>query len=154
APSHMINLFWVATAAVFIKGVYGSLYYLLILGGDLGGIESIAEHGAAIHLNALFVSGLGVWIYETSWMQSVLLPLAVPFVLPGYIAMQRRAAVVTLAIGVLLGIAVLYKENRRRFWIIAPALILSGAGYVAVYWNGRGTLGLPARAIKSVFAAE
>jgi hypothetical protein len=153
-PGQVSNLLWIAVLAVFLKGVHGSLYYLSVLKGDLRGIESITEHGAAIHLNILFVSSLAVWMYRTSWTKRVLLPLAIPFVLLGYIAMQRRAAFVTLATSFVLAIALLYRDNRRLFWIGAPVLIILSAGYVTVYWNSQSALAVPAQAIKSVIAAQ
>jgi hypothetical protein len=153
-PAHVTNLLWIAVLAVFLKGVNGSLYYLTVLKGDLRGIESITEHAAAIHLNTLFVSSLAVWMYKTSPMKRVLLPLAIPFVLLGYIAMQRRAAFVTLAIAFVLALALLYKENRRLFWIASPTLIILSAGYVSAYWTSQSTLAVPAQAIKSVIAAQ
>lgn len=153
-PAHVTNVLWVAMAALFIKGVNGSLYYLLVLRGDLSGVESITEHGAAIHLNTLFVASLAVWIYKSSPLKRILLPLLLPFVLLGYIAMQRRAAFVTLAIAFLLVAALLYKSHRRLFWRIAPAFIILSGGYVAACWNSQSTLAVPAQAIKSVIAAE
>jgi hypothetical protein len=149
-----VLLLWVALAAVFIKGVHASLHYLLILKGDLGGVESIAQHGAAMHLNTLFVFSLAVWVYRTSRLKRILIPLTIPFVLLGYIAMQRRAAFVTLAIAVVLVVALLYKEHRRLFWRIAPVFILLAGGYVAAGWNSQSTLAVPAQAIKSVVAAQ
>src|SRR6185436_12294834 len=105
-----------ALAAVFLKGVIGSLYYLLILRGDVNGVESIAEHGAAIHLNAILVASLGVLLYDTSRASRIVIPLMVPFVVLGYIAMQRRAAFVSVAIAFLLMLAVLYRQRRGLFW--------------------------------------
>ena len=101
-PAHVTTLLWAALAAVFVKGVYGSLYYLLVLRGDLNGVESIAQHGAAIHLNAILVSAFAVWMYETSLLKRVLLALMLPFIVLGYIAMQRRAAFITAAIAIVL----------------------------------------------------
>jgi O-Antigen ligase len=153
-PSHLAKILSIASAALFIKGVSASLYYLLVLRGDLSGVESIAEHGAAIHLNTLFVASLAVWIYKGSLVKRILLPLAIPFVLLGYIAMQRRAAFVTLAIALVLVIILLYREQRRLFWTVAPAFFLLSGGYVAAGWNSQSTLAVPAQAIKSVYAAH
>lgn len=152
--AHVASVLSIVLAALFIKGVNGSLYYLLVLRGDLSGVEGITEHGAAMHLNTLFVASLAVWIYKGSPLKRILLPLMIPFVLLGYIAMQRRAAFVTLAIAFVLVLALLYKEHRRLFWRIAPAFIILSGGYVAAYWNSQSTLAVPAQAIKSVYAAH
>jgi hypothetical protein len=153
-PAHAKNLIWIVMAALLVKGIYGSLYYLLILRGDLSGIESISQHGAAMHLNTLFVFGLALWIYKASAVKRVFLPLTIALVALGYIAMQRRAAFITLAIAVFLTVAFLYKARRRLFWRVAPLLATLSLGYVAVFWNSQSLLGLPAQAIRSVIAAE
>jgi O-antigen ligase len=153
-PAQARTLLWVALAAVCIKGVIGSLYYLVILRGDLNGVESIAEHGAAIHLNAVLAASLGVLLYATSRPSKILLPLMVPFVVLGYIAMQRRAAFVSLAVAFVLMLAVLYRQRRRLFWKVAPAFLLLGGGYVAAAWNSQNTLAIPAQAIKSAIVSQ
>lgn len=153
-PAQVTGLLWVALAAVCIKGIVGSLYYLLVLRGDLNGVEGIAEHGAAVHLNALLITSVGVLLYETSRLKTILLPLMVPFVLLGYIAMQRRAAFVTVAIAFVLMLVVLFKQRRRLFWKVAPAFLLLGGGYVAAAWNSQNTLAIPAHAIKSAIVAR
>ncbi len=153
-PAQASRVLWVVVMAVFLKGINGSLYYLVVLQGDLSGVERISEHAAAIHLNFLFIASLAVWIYKASRMKRLLLPLAIPCVLLGYIAMQRRAAFVTLAIALALAVAVLSRENRRLFWIGAPALVLLSVGYVAMFWHSQSTLAVPAQAIKSVIAAR
>jgi O-antigen ligase len=153
-PAHLTRILSIVSAALFVEGVGASLYYLLVLQGDLRAVESIAGHGAAIHLNALFVAAVAVWIYGGSLLKRILLPLTTPFVLLGYVAMQRRAAFVTLGVAFVLVIAVLYKERRRLFWRVAPALLLLSGGYVAACWNSQGTLAVPVRAIKSVYAAR
>lgn len=153
-PAQVTRLLSVVLAAVLIKGVVGSLYYLLVLRGDLSGVESIADHGAAMHLNTIFVASLAVWMYASSLTRRILIPAMIPFVLLGYIAMQRRAAFITLAIALVLAVALLYSKRRRVFWRIAPAGVLVSAVYLATCWNSHSTLAVPAQAIKSVCAAH
>jgi hypothetical protein len=148
------RVIWMAMAALFIKGTIGSLYYLLVLKGDLTGVERISEHAAAMHLNTLFVLGLAAWIYKTSVTKRAVLPLMIPFVMLGYIAMQRRAAFVTLAVAFVLAVAVLYRERRRAFWLAVPGLAVLSAVYLAVFWNSQSVLAVPSQAIKSVIAAD
>lgn len=152
--AHVNHLIWTAMTALLFKGITSSLYYLVVLKGDLTGIERISEHAAAMHLNTLFVFSLAVWIYKTSLAKRVVLPLMIPLVILGYIAMQRRAAFVTLAIACVLLATVLYREHRRVFWLISPALAMLSTVYIAVFWNSQSLLGLPSQAIKSVIAAE
>ena len=152
--SQVSRLAWTAMAAVLAKGATASLYYLLVLRGDVRGILTISEHGAAIHLNTLFVFCLAVWMYRASLPKRIGFPLMIPAVVLGYIALQRRAGFVTLAIAIGLAVAVLYRDQRRLFWRFVPALALVGVGYVALGWNGQGLGAVPAQAIKSVVTAE
>jgi len=143
-PATAKRLLGVALAAVFIKGVVASLYYLVVLRGDLNGVESIAEHGAAIHLNAIFLAAFAVWLYETSRLERTALLLALPFVALGYLAMQRRAAFVTATIACLLLLAFLYRRRRRLFWVVTPVYFLASVAYVAAAGDSPNTLALPA----------
>jgi len=145
------HLIWIAMVALLIKGICASLYYLLALKGNLSGTQSISDHGAAIQLNTLFVLSLAVWIYHSSLMKRLLFPLMTPFVILGYIAMQRRAAFITLAIAFMLLAALLYHSRRRLF---ALALATLSVGYVAISWNNQSFLAVPAQGIKSVIAAD
>lgn len=153
-PAQVKGLLWTALAAVWIKGAVGSLYFLVVLRGDLNGVERISEHGAAVHLNVLLVTGVGVLLYETPRLKKILLPTMVPFVLLGYIAMQRRAAFVGLAVALVLMLGVLYKQRRRSFWKVAPVFLVLGGAYVAAAWNSQNTLAIPGHAIKSVIVAR
>ena len=142
--AHVNHLMWIAMVALLIKGLNVSLYYLLVLQGDLSGVRTISDHAAAIQLNSLFILSLAVWVYHSSRMKRALLPLMIPFVVLGYIAMQRRAAFITLAIAVMLLTALLYQTKRRIFALTLATLSL---GYVAISWNNQSFLAVPAQAI-------
>jgi O-antigen ligase len=50
---------------------------------------------------------------------------------------------------------VLYRENRKAFWLIVPIAGMIGAVYVGAFWNSTsGGIGGPARAIRSVIAPQ
>ena len=149
--AHVSHLIWIAMVALLIKGLYASLYYLLVLQGDLSSVRTISDHAAAIQLNSLFVLSFAVWVYDSSRMKRALLPLMIPFVVLGYIAMQRRAAFITLAIAVILLIALLYQRQRR---IVALTLAILSVGYLAIFWHSYSLLAVPAQAIKSAIVGE
>jgi O-antigen ligase/polysaccharide polymerase Wzy-like membrane protein len=149
--AHVSHLIWIAMMALLIKGSYASLYYLLVLQGDLSSVRTISDHAAAIQLNSLFVLSLAVWVYDSSRMKRALLPLMIPFVVLGYIAMQRRAAFITLAIAVILLIALLYQKQRRIFGL---TLAILSVGYLAIFWHSYSLLAVPAQAIKSAIVGE
>jgi hypothetical protein len=146
------HLMWAIMLALFIEALIGTHYVLVVLGGTLRNIESITEHGAAVHMNTVFVFAAAVWIYKTSAAKRILLPLMVPVLLLTFMATQRRAAFLALGVACLLLAYVLLKERPYAFWLIVPPLLLLGVAYIAVYWNAGGALGKPAQAIKSVIA--
>jgi hypothetical protein len=152
--AHVSQLLWAAMLALFVEGVAGSLYYVFELEMDLSRAESITEHAAAIHMNTLFVLAIAAWLYKASPTKRYGLPLLLPCVALTYLATQRRAAFVGLAVALILIAFALYHENRRAFGLIAPPLALLGLAYLAAFWNASGALGQPARAIKSVLVTD
>ncbi len=149
---HVSHLVWAAMLALFIKSIFGVFYYFVVLKGDLTGIESITEHSAAVQLNTVFILTLAAWLYKTPRSLRSLLLVILPFCAITYIAAQRRAAFISLAIALLLLFAVLYIDNRKAFlWITPPAIIIA-VMYLALFWNSTGAIGLPAQAVKTVIA--
>jgi hypothetical protein len=151
---HFNTVLWVAMAAIFIEGIIGSRYYLVVLGRDLVGVNSITEHSAAIHMNTLFIFTLASFLYKTSAPQRLLLPLMIPPVLLTYLVTQRRAAFISLIIAIVFLSLILYFEKPRLFWVIAPPMMFLGIIYLAAFWNSSGALAQPAQAVKSVIAQD
>lgn len=149
---HASHLMWAIMLALFIEALIGSHYVIFVLGGTLRNVESITEHGAAVHMNTVFIFAAAVWIYKTSAVKRILLPLMLPVVLLAFMATQRRAAFLALAVACLLLAYVLFKERPYAFWLIMPPLALLGVAYIAAYWNAGGALGKPAQAVKSIVA--
>jgi O-antigen ligase len=152
--AHVSNLLWAAVLALLLEGIAGNLYFFVTLEMDLGRVEAITEHSAAIHMNTLFVLVIAAWLYKASPAKRLVLPLLVPSVGLTYLATQRRAGFLSLAIALVLIAFVLYRVNRRAFWLIAPPLALFGLAYLAAFWNSAGAIGLPARAVRSVFVED
>jgi O-antigen ligase len=73
-----------------------------------------------------------------------------PFVALAYLATQRRAAFISLAVALFLLVVILFVENRRLFWFLAPPFVFLAIIYVGIFWNSGSTLALPVQAIKSV----
>lgn len=144
------TLFWVATIALFAKGVAGVWYVHDVLKWDLEGVERIAEHAMSIHFNFFFVLLVAAWLYRDSAIRRFLMPLMAPFVLFSLIANFRRAGFLTLGMALGLIVLLLYIEKRRLFYIIAPTSALGFAAYLVVFWNNQGPLGMLARAVRSV----
>jgi hypothetical protein len=151
---HISHLFWAAALALLFEAIIGDIYYLFVINRDLAGIESITEHSAAVHIGAILVLTMAVWLYKTpsNWRKYLIISLPVLLLL--FIADQRRAAFISLAVALVLFGVALFLDNRRVFYFLAPPLLIIAAVYVAMFWNSSGAIGLPARAIKSVIVPD
>ncbi len=148
--SQLNTLVWVATLALFAKGVAGVWYVHDVLKWELEGVERIAEHAMSIHFNFFFVLLIAAWLYRDSATRRFTMILMAPYVLFSLIANFRRAGFLTLGIAIGLIVLLLYIENRRLFYLIAPTSALALVAYLVVFWNNQGPLGILARAVRSV----
>lgn len=151
---HVSNLLWAAALGIFVQGLVGNWHFFIDLRGSLAGVNTISEHSAAMHMNSVFVLMLAAWLYRASPSKRLLLPLLALTLAVPYLAAQRRAAFLTLAIALALMAIILFREKRRAFWAIAPPAALLALVYIVIFWNSTGTLGLPAQAIKSIVAQD
>ncbi len=151
---HINHLMWLIMVALFLEGINGSFYYFVVVQGNLASLDAMGEHSAAIHLNTFFVYMLAVWLYKASPFKRIFLPLMIFPILIMYLAAQRRAAFLTIAIALFLMALLLFKENRTAFMLIIPPVAILGVIYLGLFWNQSGALGLPAQAIKSVVAED
>jgi hypothetical protein len=150
---HINHLLWAAMLALFIEALVAIGHVHITRGGDLTGVERIAEHSMSIHQATLFILAASAWLYHASRTKRIVLPLMAPFVLLAFVYNQRRASYLVLIFGLILAGVALYKVRRTLFWLITPPLIVAGMIYLAAFWNsGGGSLGMPARAVRSVIA--
>lgn len=147
---HVNCLLWITAIALFIKGIFGTVFVATVLQFDLAGVERIGEHSMSIQFNSLYVMAIAVWLYRDSVLKRIMLPAMLPVVLLSYIANNRRASFIAMGIALVLLAVILYRERRRMFWTLAPIAVVLAIGYLAVFWNSTGTLGAPAQAVKSV----
>jgi len=153
--AHVNVLIWWVIAGITVDAVSGLIYVAVVLGFDWSGVQQIAEHSYSIHINSLFVLLLAAWFYHASSAKRIILLVALPVLVTSYLANQRRAAYVTLAVAMLLWGVLLYWQNRRLFWTIVPPLAAVGAVYLMVFWGGGGgPIGAPARMIRNAIAPE
>jgi hypothetical protein len=147
-------LAWIIIVAIFLSGLSGFIYVTTVINFDLRGIESIAEHVFSIRINTLYVLTIAVWMFRGSRTKRTVLLLMLPILIVSYFANQRRASYITIAVALVLITIILYRQNRKAFWIIVPIACISGALYLAAFWNSTGSIGGPARALRSVIAPQ
>jgi hypothetical protein len=143
-----------AFTAVAIQSIFALSYYRGLSDEQREVLESLSEHSATIHMNALFVFLLALMVFkcrkELRWFVAFL----VPTVVYAYLLSQRRAAMIALIVGVAALTAVLFYRRRRMFWFFTPAAFVVAIGYLGATWNASGALGLPAQAVKTVLFPE
>jgi O-Antigen ligase len=139
-----------AFAAVSIQSLFALSYYRGLPDEERQALETLSEHSATIHMNALFVFLLAVYLFKCSsglrWYATI---LSIPVVYAFFLS-QRRAAMIALFIGIVMLAVVLFYRRRRAFWFFVPAGVVLGVGYLAATWNTIGPAGLPAQAVKTV----
>lgn len=148
--AHANILFWIITVALFLKGISGVVYAATVLQWDIGSVERIAEHAMSMHFNFFFVLMIAAWLYRDALPRRLLMPLMSAPVLFSFFANHRRAGFLTLGIAVLLIVLLLYRENRKLFFAITPTSTMAFLVYLVVFWNNNGSIGIIARAVRSV----
>ena len=149
---HINHILWIAMIAIWLDGMIGMYTLFVVHNGNMSAIDRIQEHSASIHANTLFIFTIAVWVYRASWQKRLLLPFMIPPVLLTYLANQRRAAFLTLAIAIFLIFVIVRYEYPKLFKLITPTLTILFGLYLLVFWNIGGPVGMPAQAIKSIVA--
>ncbi len=149
---HFTHLFLWTTLAIAIESLIGVIYVYTVLGGDFHVVEAITDHPASIQMNTIFVLLIASFLYRTLPVGRLGLIAILPIVIVAYIADQRRAAFVSLALAFALFGVLLFFENRRLFLFLLPVVLVAGIVYTGAFWNSNSTLAFPVRALKSVLA--
>lgn len=152
--SHIKSVMWVIISAIFIESLIACYIFIVEMGGSISGIDRLADHAASIHINSLFVFAAATWLYRVAYAKRFVLFLMLPPIALAYLASQRRAAFVTLAVAIALFMFLLFVEKRRVFWVVAPIIGFVGLMYMGVFWNSTSSIALPAQAIKSIVAPD
>ncbi|MDJ0770833.1 MAG: O-antigen ligase family protein [Ilumatobacter sp.] len=151
SPAHLRTALWWVLAGVFVQTLLSIAYYGQLDQGQKDALESLNEHGSTLGHNLIIVTALGLVLLpaRAGLARAALLVALVPTVFVVLIA-ERRAGIASLSIGIVMLLIVLFWRHRRRFWFVAPAVIILTVGYLGVFWNNQGTVGFPAQAVKSV----
>ncbi|MCA9985689.1 MAG: O-antigen ligase family protein [Anaerolineales bacterium] len=152
---HFSHMMWAIMAALLIESIVAVWVFYSEYGFSTSSLERLTEHGASVHTNVIYIFILLLFLYKgSSLTKRFFLPFWIPTTLIAYLASQRRAAFLSLGIGLVLVFFLLYRENRRAFWLITPPAVFLGLIYLGVFWNVQNPLGLPAQALKSVLVED
>jgi hypothetical protein len=150
-----VRLFMVAMVAVFVHALVAINYFRKLPAIEKYELESLGEHGASIHIDAMLLLLLALLLIKgcSRTLRVLVFLLAIPCTI-AYVMAERRAAIVALAAGVVMLSLVLHKRNRRAFWWFVPSVIVVTLVYLAAFWSAQSEIGFAAQAIKSVIAPD
>jgi hypothetical protein len=151
--SHIRAFFWIVILGAGVKGVQGVYIFLVVLHGNLAGLNEIMSHEESFFFVALLLLVVLFCLHSRCRPQLYAALLVLPFVLVALVANQRRADYIALLVGI--GVAwtliFLVKPRARKLLIVGALITVTlGAGYVALYSHSGGSLAAPARAIVSI----
>ncbi len=149
------RLMWVALASITGQSVLAVEWYLRLPDLARADLQSLTEHSASVHFNAVLVMLLAVFLLPScTWVARVSISaMAVP-VTVAYVLAERRSAFVGLSLGIILLSVFLFRVRRRVFWVFVPAVAVFALAYLVVFWNVGSGIGFPAQAIKSAIAPD
>jgi hypothetical protein len=152
-PEHIRLFFWFAIAGMVVESIAGNIYVIDTLNLNLSRIDRLTEHAASVQLNVIILLAVASWVYRRGTaFERIVLPLLLVIIVLPYLAAQRRAAFISLVVGLGLLAPVLYQQRRRLFWMLLPVAVTGGLFYTGAFWNSNSALALPAQAVKSVLA--
>ena len=152
---HYRQVYWTAMVAITGQAILSLVYYSGLSVPEKDELESLIEHAAAIHINALIMLMLISLLFKgcTAGMRALLLLMAIPSVVV-WIISQRRAAVIAIAVAFILLMVVLRWRQRRTFRRFAPIATIVIVGYLGAFWNAQSSVGFPAQAVKAVISPD
>jgi hypothetical protein len=148
--THIQILLWAIIVSTAIDGIVGSAFVAEVLKFQLSGVEAIGEHSMSIHFNAFFIIFVGIWMFRGSYAKRLTMSLLLPFVLLAFVANNRRASFICLALALVIVAFALYRFDRKKFWLIIPVVSVMAVMYIIIFWNAGGAIGAPAKALRSV----
>jgi O-antigen ligase len=145
---------WTTVLVITFKAFQGLYNYLFILEGDLSEVQAVTGHEDALFFGFMLVFLCGLAAYGASKGKLALLAISAPVIGFTFVATDRRAAYVALALGVfVLAVMLLTDKSKRKLVaVIGIPLLLATLLVVGAGWNSDGAIGRPARAIKSITA--
>jgi hypothetical protein len=127
-------------------------YYLLLRAVGVSDLNYDHPDSAVLAFGVVLSVAL-ITFRGTPWQRRVAFVL-VPLSLLCMAVMHRRAAFGILPFGLIALAIIVYRLRPKQFWRYVPIIALLLSVYLVAYWNNTGTLGQPARAIRSQFQPD
>ena len=149
---HIAALLWTLVIATGLKGIEGTLRYLISLRDVVSSPQNVLAHEEAVFFGLFILLTASLWLFGIKGRLRQVATALLPFVVFANMANHRRTAYIILGAGLAILIAVAWARSPQRRWMtggIAVALLAATALYLPVFWNRTGVLAEPARAIRS-----
>jgi hypothetical protein len=147
----VVRLTWAAVLAFAVEAVWITTYCVLNLGGQAAQFRQFVDHSTSVHLNTVLVLLAAAWLFRASASMRFGLPWLLPPVVLSYLVNQRRAPFIGLAVAVGLLCAAGLCINRRLALRVIAVVGVTAIAWLTFGWRDSGSMGLPARAVQSVF---
>ncbi len=148
--SQLIWCILIACAGLAIENTYR---YFFVLGSSVTSDLSF-EHEDSVVLGFGAVLCVAILAFGGTRAQRWVSAALFPFIVVCLALMQRRAAWLVLAVGLIVLAVVVYRLRPKTFWRVVPLVAVVVTLYLGVFWNNQGTFGQPARAIRSQFSPD
>ena len=149
-------LLWTLVLASGFKALQGVLIF-----AEVQGVrprpEAVLGHEEAVFFGLFILLTLALWLFEIRGPLRTTATVLFPIVFVADLVNSRRTAWLILGAGFIALAAIGYAcLPRRRAFLrrLLAAVGVAAAIYVPTYWNSTGTIGQPARAIRSAVSPE
>src|SRR5437879_318015 len=149
---NILAFLWTLIIASGLKGLEGTLRYLLALRGASPPAANVIAHEEAVFLGVYILLTSALWMYGIKGRMRQVATALLPMVVFANLVNNRRTAYVVLGAGLAILLAVAWARSPRRRWMtggIAVAILSLTALYLPFFWNRTGVLAEPASAIRS-----
>jgi len=152
-PAHIRGAVWALMIPIAVKAIQILWIFFESERGHFGEWREILGHEDSNFFVSAIILGAVLALYRVEPLQRWFLVSSLPFLLAGLVLNLRRAAYVTLALGLALLPVLLHDRRWLVLKLTIPALLVVGL-YAAVYWHRPADqLGMPLQKAKSVFVA-
>jgi hypothetical protein len=150
--THVRTLMTLILVCVGLSGIEGVWRkFALVDAGLLGAVpESWYAHEDVVIWGLMIMLVVAQQIFGGPRWQRIIGPLLVLATGFAMLLSERRAGYVAVILAFVALAIALFVVKRRAFWMFALPVLVAGAVYMPLFWNNTGTLGQPARAIRSI----
>lgn len=143
----LINLVWVILITLTIKAFIGVIR-LVRLGFEFGDRTQLTNHEDPLFFSSIMIFLLSLILFKYKSPQRVFLTWILPFIIIVFFFSQRRAAYAALFLGIITFIFLIQKKQLKIILKYLIPIIFLFLIYTAIFWNGSGTLAIPAQLVK------